>query len=113
MPRNVADLRSGRTSVASPPSGCCAKRAAGTSVTAASAARKTVASFDGFIESDLLCAGARSGTSVLVVFHAEVRDLLLAHHPPQRVLEFGLLNEEVVLGVQPVPGLLALAVVRH
>src|SRR5260370_2523141 len=109
-PRNVAWRRSGSLSVASPPLGCWARRVAGSRVTAASAAAKTVASFDGFIESVLLVAGARSAVRVLVIFHAEVRDLLLAHHPPQRVLEFGVLNEEVVLGIQARPGLRALEV---
>ena len=35
-----------------------------------------------------------------VVLAAEVGDLLLAHHPAQRVLQLGLLDEQVVLGVQ-------------
>src|SRR4029453_16874787 len=35
-----------------------------------------------------------------VVVHPEVRDLLLAHHPAQRVLELRLLDEQVVLGIQ-------------
>ena len=38
---------------------------------------------------------------VLVVLEAEVGDLLLAHHPAQRVLELRLLDEEVVLRVEP------------
>src|SRR2546426_7777284 len=31
----------------------------------------------------------------------EVGDLLLPHHPAQRVLELGLLDEEVVLWIEP------------
>src|SRR5258708_10985769 len=96
-PRNVAWLRSGSLSVASPPLGCWARRVAGSRVTAASAAAKTAASFDGFIESVLLVAGARSPVRVLVIFHAELRDLLLAHHPPHRVLEFCVITDEHVL----------------
>src|SRR2546428_612305 len=52
----------------------------------------------------------RLAVSVLVVLDTEVRDLLLAHHPAQRVLQLGLLNEQVVLGVQPRRGLRALKV---
>ena len=36
-----------------------------------------------------------------VVVHPEVRDLLFAHHPAKRVPELGLLDEQVVLGVEP------------
>src|SRR5712664_383158 len=50
---------------------------------------------------------------VLVVLDAEVRDLLLAHHPAQRVLELRVLNEEVVLGIQAGGELRALEVERE
>src|SRR5512134_3133234 len=51
--------------------------------------------------------------SLLVVFDAEVGDLLLTHQPAQRVLELGLLNEQVVLRVQPLRRLRALEVERQ
>jgi hypothetical protein len=37
---------------------------------------------------------------VEVVVHPEVSDLLLAHHPSQRVPELGLLDEQVLLGME-------------
>ena len=37
---------------------------------------------------------------LVVVLAAEVGDLLLAHHPAQRVLELGQLDEQVVLGIE-------------
>src|SRR5260221_12456010 len=51
-------------------------------------------------------AGARGGLllSVLVVLDPQVRDLGLAHQPPQRVLELGLLNEEIVFRNEPRSG---------
>src|SRR5512134_2106560 len=59
-------------------------------------------------------AGCRPGpASLLVVFDAEVGDLLLTHQPAQRVLELGLLNEQVVLRVQPLRRLRALEVERQ
>src|SRR3989338_6369357 len=60
-------------------------------------------------------ASASSVTSalVLVVLDAEVRDLLLAPQPAQRVLELGLLDEQVVLGLEPGGGHGALEVERQ
>src|SRR2546428_6322405 len=63
----------------------------------------------------LLGVAGREGTGVLllrvlVVLDAEVRDLLLAHHPAQRVLELRLLNEQVMLGVEALGELRALKV---
>lgn len=37
---------------------------------------------------------------LLVILLPQVRDLLFAHEPAQRVLQLGLLNEQVVLGVE-------------
>src|SRR6056297_419482 len=45
-------------------------------------------------------APSHYGRSVVVV-EAEVRDLVLAHHPAKRVLELPVLDEDVVLRVQP------------
>src|SRR5215207_10087651 len=48
-------------------------------------------------------AAARLGSKPLlleVVVHSEVGDLLLAHHPAQRVAELRLLDEQVVLGIE-------------
>src|SRR4051812_18154267 len=50
---------------------------------------------------------------VLVVLDAEVRDLLLTHQPAQRILQLGVLNEEVILGVQPGRGVRTLEVERE
>src|SRR5438874_7510977 len=47
---------------------------------------------------------------VLVVFHPEMRDLLFAHHPTQRVLELRLLNEQIMLGIEARSGLRALKI---
>src|SRR4051794_30046875 len=44
--------------------------------------------------------GARSGKSAVVVFPAQVSDDVFAHHPAQGVLQLGLLNEQVVLGLE-------------
>src|SRR6266545_1968601 len=109
-PRKVAWDRSGRTREASPPA-CCA--AVGGEVTAWAAAvdpsnmrpaRASAAVNVGFVKGDGLLercvVSARLLVGVLVVFDAQVRDLVFAHHPAQRVLELGLLNEEVVLGIE-------------
>src|SRR5712692_2811334 len=63
----------------------------------------------------LLGVAGREGTGVLllrvlVVLDAEVRDLLLAHHPAQRVLELRVLNEQIMLGVEALGKLRALKV---
>src|SRR3954471_1237608 len=50
---------------------------------------------------------------LLVVLDAEVGDLFFAHQPAQRVLELGLLDEEVVLGIEPRGRLRALEVERE
>src|SRR5690606_25421051 len=42
-----------------------------------------------------------TSSPVLVVLLPEVRDHVFAHHPAQRVLQLGLLHEEVVLRIQP------------
>src|SRR5207248_5552902 len=55
----------------------------------------------------------RSLLPVLVVFDPQVGDLLLAHQPPQGVFQLGLLDEEIVLGVQTRGGLRALEVERQ
>src|SRR4051812_24171379 len=55
----------------------------------------------------------RARSCLLVVLDAEVGDLLFAHQPAQRVLELGLLDEEVVLGVEPGCRLGALEVERE
>src|SRR5674476_1439579 len=39
-------------------------------------------------------------SSRLIVLQSEMRDLLFAHQMTQRVLEFRLLNEEIVLGLK-------------
>src|SRR5690349_17291784 len=123
-PRNVAWWRSGRTRAASPPAswprtGVCAARGCATSVrtavTARPASRRTAASVGCSIREFLRiwwCAGARGGLllSVLVVLDAQVRDLGFAHQPAQRVLELGLLNEEIVFWNQPGSGLRTLEV---
>src|SRR3954466_5588679 len=43
------------------------------------------------------CQGSRS----VVVFQSEVSNEVLTAHPPQRVLQFHQLDEDVVLGIQP------------
>ena len=54
----------------------------------------------GSFASTMTCSQTRVSESVIdVVVDAQVRDLLLAHHPPQRVLELRQLDEQVVLGV--------------
>src|SRR6185295_3398788 len=118
-PRKVPCDRSGRMRDASPPT-CCAGGAAGTTAWAAAAdpkimrpARASAAVNVGFVTGDGLLeqrCGMRLLVGVLVVFDAQVRDLLFPHHPAQRVLEFGLLDEEVVLGVQAGGALRALEV---
>src|SRR4051812_36885209 len=55
----------------------------------------------------------RARSCLLVVLNAEVGDLLFAHQPAQGVLELGLLDEEVVLGVEPRGRLRALEVERQ
>src|SRR6476659_3659860 len=50
------------------------------------------------------------GSRFLVVLDAQVGDLLLTHHVPQRVLELGVLDEEIVLGIHPRRHLRALEV---
>src|SRR5690242_7725425 len=123
-PRNVAWWRSGSTSAASPPAswpctGVCAARGWATSVkttvAARPASRRTAASVGCSIREFLRIwwfAGARGGLllSVLVVLDAQVGDLGLAHQPPQRVLELGLLNEEIVFRNEPRSGLRTLEV---
>src|SRR5512141_1564168 len=42
----------------------------------------------------------RAGSAFLVVLEAEVRDELLTGQVAERVLELGLLDEEVVLGIE-------------
>src|SRR6266540_3511068 len=109
-PRNVACDRSGRTSEASPPA-CCTGGGWGTTAWATAVdprnmrpARASAAVNVGFVKGDGLLercvVSARLLVGVLVVFDAQVRDLLFPHHPAQRVLELGLLNEEVVLGIE-------------
>src|SRR5467141_573611 len=98
-PRNAALARSGRTRAASPPAACCAGAASWKSPRNASSGVKLV------MCNYLLGVAGREETRalllrVLVVLDAEVRDLLLAHHPAQRVLELGVLDEQIVLGVQ-------------
>src|SRR5258706_10231968 len=109
-PKNVAWERLGRTREASPPE-CCA--AGGNVVTAWAAgvdpsnmrpARASAAVNVGFVTGDGLLercgVSARLFLGVLVVLDAEVGDLVFAHHPAQRVLELGLLDEEIVLRIQ-------------
>src|SRR6266446_6646318 len=98
-PRNSALARSGNTRAASPPAACCAGAASWKNPRNASSGVELV------MRNYLLGVAGREGTGVLllrvlVVLDAEVRDLLLAHQPAQRVLQLRLLNEEVVLGVQ-------------
>src|SRR5213083_393535 len=94
IPKNVAWFRSGSTSAASPPAACWVGA--------------------GFCSSPKIIRGyLLEGALLLLVFvvlDAEVRDLLLAHQPAQRVLELRLLDEEVVLGVQALRKLRALKV---
>ena len=47
---------------------------------------------------------------ILIVFRIQVGNLLLPHQKPERVLEFDLLNEEVMLRIQPRRGLRALEI---
>jgi hypothetical protein len=51
-----------------------------------------------------MCCSASARLAALfleVVVHPEVGDLLFAHHPAQGVPELGLLDEKVVLRVEP------------
>src|SRR5205809_3349372 len=93
-PKNVAWSRFGSTSAASPPAACWGGA--------------------GFCSNPRIMSGLSPGVSlllrVLVVLDAEMRDLLLPHHPAQRVLELRLLNEEVMLGVEALRELRALEV---
>ncbi len=50
---------------------------------------------------------------VFVILDAEMRDLLLAHQPAQRVLQLRLLDEEIVLGVEALGKLRALEIERQ
>src|SRR5436189_6368542 len=97
IPKNVAWFRSGSTSAASPPAACWVGA--------------------GFCSSPKIIRGYLLEGALLlrvfVVLDAEVRDLLLTHQPAQRVLEFRLLDEEVVLGVQAGGELRALEVERE
>src|SRR5216117_1625918 len=94
IPKNVAWFRSGSTSAASPPAACWVGA--------------------GFCSSPKIIRGYLLEGALLlrvfVVLDAEVRDLLLAHQPAQRVLELRLLDEEVVLGVQALRKLRSLKV---
>src|SRR5881397_2379524 len=47
-----------------------------------------------------LTSARREPLLVEVVVHPEVCDRLLSHHPAQRVPELGLLDEQVVLGIE-------------
>src|SRR6267378_8511148 len=113
-PRNAALARSGRTRAASPPAACCAGAASWKNPRNASSGVKLV------MRNYLLGVAGREGGKreclllrVFVVLDAEMRDLLFAHQPPQRVLELRLLNEEVVLGVQALRKLGTLKVERQ
>ena len=41
----------------------------------------------------------RGNLNILVVLHAQMRDLLLAHQPAESVLQLCLLNEQIILGI--------------
>src|SRR5688572_8456660 len=104
-PRNVAWPRSGNTSEASPPAccggatGCCKKNKTGSIV----------------IWRCLLEAleGGASFLAVLVVFDPQMGDLLFAHQPPEGVFQLGLLDEQVVLGIETRRVLRALKIERE
>src|SRR6266513_5605241 len=97
IPKKVAWFRSGSTSAASPPAACWAGA--------------------GFCSSPKIIRGYLLEGALLlrvfVILDAQVRDLLLAHQPAQRVLQLRLLNEKVVLGVQTGGELRALEVERE
>src|SRR6266550_3281260 len=97
-------------SAASPPAACCA----------GAASCKNASNGVKLVMRNYLLGGAdrEEGAGVLllrvlVILDAEVRDLLFAHQPAQRVLELGVLNEEVIFGVKPGRGVRALEVERQ